>query len=489
MISIISRNEVYHLIPDFINGDLQINIIYTKKKKMETKYLHNIIIVLGLLFSFNNTNAQCGPAGNGTNGGIHCMYPDSMRNCLYVGGGFHNSGMDTINHCGYWNDSTYFPMSMMGNNGCNDSVWCFAMFNGDLYVGGEFTQAGGVACNHIARWDGTSWYAVGDGFNQPVHALAVFNNELYAGGDFTSSGATTLNYIAKWSGSQWNQIGTGTNDDVEAMCVWNNALYIGGDFTIAGGITVNRICKWDGTNFSAIGSGFTSGMGQCMVHSLCVYNGNLCAGGMFEHAGTNDMHNLAMWNGSNWSSLGDIDGSGMGDNVVSAMCAYNGHLFIGGNFGSCGSTSSSNLGMWDGSSWSSIGTGMDGEVNSLAVYHNELYIGGSFTNAAGTSVNNIAKYSPNIGIQPIDVKINSIKVYPNPAIDYVQISWINEQSSKIILSITDITGRILFEKNEGEIAVGFHQELVPVNYLSNGIYFVTLNSTDRKYSLKFQINK
>ncbi|MBK8362959.1 MAG: hypothetical protein IPL24_04550 [Bacteroidetes bacterium] len=43
----------------------------------------------------------------------------------------------------------------------------------------------------------------------------------------------------------------------------------------------------------------------------------------------------------------------------------------------------------------------------------------------------------------------------------MQISWINEQSSKIILSITDITGRILFEKNEGEIAVGFHQELVP----------------------------
>ncbi|MBK7573614.1 MAG: hypothetical protein IPI10_19210 [Bacteroidetes bacterium] len=102
---------------------------------------------------------------------------------------------------------------------------------------------------------------------------------------------------------------------------------------------------------------------------------------------------------------------------------------------------------------------MDGEVNSLAVYHNELYIGGSFTNAAGTSVNNIAKYSPNIGIQPIDVKINSIKVYPNPAIDYVQISWINEQSSKVILSITDITGRILFEKNEGEIAVGVIRNL------------------------------
>ncbi len=461
-----------------------------KDNKMKKILLLQLLVLLSVAVINTSTKAQCNPAGNGTNGGIHCMYNDSLRNCLFIGGGFHNSGTDTMNYCCYWNDTTYHPMNMMGQNGCNDSVWCFVMFNGDAYVGGNFTQAGGVACNHIARWDGTSWYPVGDGFNHEVHALAVYNNELYAGGEFTSSGTTTVNYLGKWNGAQWNQVNGGTNDDVEAMCVWNNALYIGGDFTMAGGIAMNRICKWDGTTFSAVGTGFTTGMGgQCMVHSFCVYDGNLYAGGMFEHAGTMDMHNLAMWNGSSWSSIGDIDGSGMGDNVVSAMCAYNGHLFIGGNFGSCGSTSSNNLGMWDGSSWSSIGIGMNGVVNSLAVYHNELYIAGAFTNAAGTSVNNIAKYSANTGIQPVNGNVISMNVYPNPASDFVKISWTNELSSKINLIITDITGRVLFEQNEGAISVGVYQEDIPVGNLSNGIYFVTLISADRKYSEKLQIIK
>ena len=130
---------------------------------------------------------------------------------------------------------------------------------------------------------------------------------------------------------------------------------------------MNKICKWDGTNFSAVDGGFTSGMmGQCMVHSLCVYNGDLYAGGMFEHAGGMDMHNLATCNGSSWSSVGDIEG-GMGDNVVSAMCVYNGELFIGGNFGSCDASSANNLGVWNGSSWSSIGTGMNGAMVGSAI--------------------------------------------------------------------------------------------------------------------------
>ena len=103
------------------------------------------------------------------------------------------------------------------------------------------------------------------------------------------------------------------------------------------------------------------------------------AGGMFEHAGSMDMHNLAMWNGSLWSSIGEIGGAMMGDNTVSAMCTYNGQLFVGGNFGSCGSRSANNLGCWNGSSWSTIGTGMNGKVNFLAVFDGDLYIAGTFT--------------------------------------------------------------------------------------------------------------
>jgi len=455
---------------------------------MKKNYLISIFITLSILFLSGNVHSQCNPAGNGTNGGIQCMFNDSVHNCLYIGGGFQNSDTVMLNNCGYWNGSGYLPMSMMGFVGCNDSVLCFTYFNDNLYVGGNFTQAGGVPCNHLARWDGTSWTAVGDGFNQPVHALAVYNNELYAGGDFTLSGTEAVNHFGKWDGSQWIQVSTGTNDDVEALCVYNNSLFIGGDFIMAGGNTVNHICKWDGTTISGVGSGFTGGMmGQVMVHSFCVYNGNLYAGGMFEHSGSMELHNLAMWNGTAWSSIGEVGGAMMGQNQVSALCAYNGELFCGGNFGSCGSMSANNLGKWNGTSWSNIGTGMDGKVNSLAVYQNSLYIAGSFSNAAGTPVNNIAIYTSATGIQSINSNSIKLSISPNPVIDFVQVSWVNENSSKVNLIISDINGRTLSEKKSGVISPGLHKENISVTELKNGIYFLTLKTGNKIFATKFEI--
>lgn len=396
-------------------------------------------------------------------------------------------GNDTVYHCSYWNDTIFHQMGMFGNCGTNDSVWCMTYFNGNLYIGGSFTYAGGVAANHIARWDGTTWYAVGNGFNNDVHALCVYNNQLYAGGEFTYSGSTGINYLGFWNGTAWNQVGGGTNDDVEAMCTWDNALYIGGDFTTAGGITVNHICKWDGTNFSAVGSGFTSEMMMpCMVHSLCVYDSSLYAGGMFSHCGGSDMHNIAKWNGSTWSSIGDI-GEGMDYNVVSAMCVYNDQLFIGGNFGSCDNNSSNNIGVWNGNDWSTIGTGMNGNIRSFSVYHNKLYIGGSFTNAAGTTVSNIASYSTSTGIEIITPQI--ISVYPNPASEYIEYSWIANSTSNTTLTIIDATGKKVVQNSIGKLDSGLYTEQLDVSKLTNGIYFLTIDNGKQKLVSKFSVMK
>lgn len=195
------------------------------------KKLLGAFIALLFLATSYNIMAQCYPAGNGMSGEIFCMATDTSRNCLYIGGGFHNSGNDSLHHCGYWNDTTYYPMGIPGQYGTNDSVWCFAMFNGDLYIGGNFTQAGGISCNHIARWDGNAWHPVGNGFNGAVHSLCVYDDHLYAGGAFTASGNTTIHHCGWWDGSDWSQVGGGTNDNVNAMAVCFGYLFMGGDFT------------------------------------------------------------------------------------------------------------------------------------------------------------------------------------------------------------------------------------------------------------------
>jgi hypothetical protein len=179
----------------------------------------------------------------------------------------------------------------------------------------------------------------------------------------------------------------------------------------------------------------------------------------------------------------------MGKNEVNTMMAYNGQLFVGGNFGSCGSTSASNLGSWNGTSWSSIGTGMNGKVNALAIYHGDLYIAGAFSNAAGTSVNNIAKYSIASGTGPILLDSPTLTAYPNPSNDFVQVKWVNEFSSPVTLLISDISGKIVYQKYSGILPAGNQQEGISVKDLSKGTYFLTLNSGSKRVSVKLEITR
>ena len=455
------------------------------------KKLLQISSILFLLANSQNIMAQCGPVGNGTGGEIFCMYHDSVRNCLYIGGGFHDSGSDTLNYCGYWNDSAYFPMGMMGVNGTNDSVWCFVMFNGDLYAGGSFTQAGGVSCNHIARWDGTSWHPVGNGFNSSVHALCVYNGELYAGGQFTASGGTSISHIGRWNGTEWNQVGSGTDENVYSMATCFGYLFLGGDFTQAGGISANHICYWNGSGFSPLGSGITHTrmMGNASVYSLCVYNGQLYCGGRFHNAGGSWMQNLAMWDGNSWHSLGNIGDGNMSD-MVAAMCVYNGELYVGGYFSSCDSWSVSNLGRWNGSSWATIGSGINGVVRALEVYNNSLYLAGSFSDAAGTSVNNIAMYSSTTGIEPsVSSPGNFIIASPNPANENVQFTWTQKESKSVTFSVYDGTGKKLLQENLGFLREGKQCETINVSKWPEGIYLFSINSRDESYAGRFSVVK
>ncbi|MBI4931922.1 MAG: T9SS type A sorting domain-containing protein [Bacteroidetes bacterium] len=124
------------------------------------------------------------------------------------------------------------------------------------------------------------------------------------------------------------------------------------------------------------------------VYALqAVDSANVFAGGVFDSAGTIKAMNIAKWNGASWDSLG----SGV-NGTVKALLAYNGKLYAGGNFTMAGGASANNIAVWDGTNWSAIGTGTDGTVYALTIHNGELYAGGSFTQAGGNTVNNIARW-------------------------------------------------------------------------------------------------
>jgi len=82
----------------------------------------------------------------------------------------------------------------------------------------------------------------------------------------------------------------------------------------------------------------------------------------------------------------------MNNTVYALAVDGSGNVYAGGNFAIAGGVSANNIAKWDGSSWSALGTGIDGDdepyVSVLAADGSgNVYAGGRFTIAGGASAN------------------------------------------------------------------------------------------------------
>src|SRR4030067_3247760 len=125
--------------------------------------------------------------------------------------------------------------------------------------------------------------------------------------------------------------------------------------------------------------GFKSPGLSAYVLSLAIYDNDLIVGGGFYTVGRITANNIARWDGSHWTTLG----TGMNDDV-SALIVYNGELIAGGGFTIAGGVSARRIARWNGNNWSAIDNGMDSGVNALAIYNGDLIAGGYF-NTAGVA--------------------------------------------------------------------------------------------------------
>lgn len=282
-------------------------------------------------------------------------------------------------------------------------------FGPALYAGGGFSDNAGR--NNIARWDGISWTKVANGLNTEVRALATYNdgtgNKLYAGGQFTTRNGTStpeLRYIAQWSGTSWDPVGDGMNLWIQDLIVFNDgsgaALYAGGNFSAAGetgtaGVVANRLAKWNGTAWSTAGFGDQGEGVNDTIRALETFDQVLYNGGDFSVAGTGAFERIAGWNGTHWSGLGTgFDGD------VRAVAVYddgNGPaLYAAGDFSFAGLLPVNRIAKWDGSAWVPVGTGLEGTPHAMAVFDDgngpALYVGGDLTMAGDVEVRNIAKW-------------------------------------------------------------------------------------------------
>jgi hypothetical protein len=280
--------------------------------------------------------------GNGTDGDVFALCVFNGE--LYAGGSFSTAGGIWASGIARWNGVSWSPV---GN--IEAYVKAMVVFNGELYAAGWFPNYYAYGTT-IVKWNGGTWTAVipeDDFYTVAMESMVVYNGALYAAGAyFQIGGGGVAEYfrITKWDGSTWSNFLTipasytldGALGDILSMTVYNNELYIAGTFGMIDTIPTYQIARWNGTTWSAVGTGINpesyplgdgDGSAYSFIKSLTVYDGALYAGGRFNYANNIVTRNIAKWDGTNWS------GVGQGVNAqVYALLAADTSLYVGGRF-------------------------------------------------------------------------------------------------------------------------------------------------------------
>jgi len=167
-----------------------------------------------------------------------------------------------------------------------------------------------------------------------------------------------------------------------ALTVYDNALIVGGQFDTAGTIACNNIACWDGSTWSTLGEGTNYG-----TMTLTVYDGELIVGGGFDTAGGIECRSIAGWDGITWSPIGTGT-----DGHIACLAVYDGDLIAAGWFNTAGASACRGIARWDGADWYPLGSGVNSEVYALTTYNGELIAGGSFDSAGGVYCARIARW-------------------------------------------------------------------------------------------------
>ena len=358
--------------------------------------------------------------------------------------------------------------------------------DGKLYAGGSFLNMGGVnGANNIAVWDGTNWASLGLGVDNPVETIHYIGNDIYISGPFSNAGGSSAIGYAMWDGSTWHPL-AGGGPYCYSMANLGNDLYVGGEFTSinGGSVSVNNLARWDGSIWYDVGGGVSGVPFSTSINALATRGNELVAGGEFTMAGTTPANNIAIWDGSQWSILGE----GLNGTVGSILVSGN-DIYVGGQFTMAGSNSAYSIARWDGSVWHPLGTGLrqsnnftaTPNVKTLLATSEGLYVGGKFSHAGDKYSNMIALYTN--FTTDVDDESNSLpsefvlsQNFPNPFNPSTNIQYAVGSKQFVSLKVYDILGKEIAtlvneEKTSGNYKVTFDASSQP-----SGIYFYQLKA-------------
>lgn len=312
-------------------------------------------------------------------------FDDGTGPALYAAGRFSVDGTANV---AKWNGTQWVPVGLGVAFEVRDILVVDDGGPQELYLAG----VGG----RVARWTPVGWEAVGSGMNDHVNALASVEGSsgrtLYAGGSFTgtNSGISTLS-VAQLTDGGWSQLANYTGDGIPGatgtvydLSMAQGKPYLGGQFHLPGFLSKSILASFDRTAWSEVAAFSGNFFSRALVDNSQGDQVEIFVGGTI-----NPLNHIGVWAGTTWSSVG----GGMNNIVHALEISDDGNiLYAGGYFTSAGGAPANYVAQWDGASWSALGLGMSNAVDALLVDGDHLYAGGRFTHADGIEVNHVAQW-------------------------------------------------------------------------------------------------
>jgi hypothetical protein len=179
----------------------------------------------------------------------------------------------------------------------------------------------------------------------------------------------------------WSALGTLNPSNSSVTTVTSTpggALIVGGTFSAMSGTAANRLVRLDGNTWTEIGGGVSGGVSPQPRVVLPLSDTEFIVGGAFTTAGGGPsgvggltVNNIARWDGSAWSTLG----SGFNGDVLALLRMPNGDIIAGGSFTQAGSVAVNRVARWNGTTWSALGGGSSGPVHTLGLLPDGTLVG------------------------------------------------------------------------------------------------------------------
>ena len=269
-------------------------------------------------------------------------------------------------------------------DGFGNTIYDANIEGSDIYCGGAdglvYTYTPGTSTRAIIDIADTEFPVNGnildiDTIDSPV--------DIHFVGDFTKAGSDGYLWYDGSAGSvQTTSIGTHGKTVRAVVAVSATQIFVGGDFTISDGAQGDYIAIYNSSasTWSIPGTTGFDGSVYDMVYDSG--SGNLYCVGEFSTVDSITARGIAVWNGSSWSGLG-VGIQTTGARTIEFVSVT--EIYVGGSFTSLGDGTSIpffRVAVWDGSSWSAQNTilndpiGLSGlTVNSILNDTAGLYYG------------------------------------------------------------------------------------------------------------------